>query len=216
MKSSKAQYFITKESKSKGNKELNPIISQADLNMINPQKIRESSFINDFIRKHKNVSIGAEQEMGKESNSVSTQTEIKGRVFDDVGDDVLDEIINTSMINIGYSEFSEYEPLENPKNKEKLHISLWNKRRRSDNIALEKNSSTMSNRSSRPNLGKLSQRIKMHKKKNRFQLGTQMNSSVVFTRRNMQRLDTDEMSSKDKIKNEDYAIESISFKNSEN
>ena len=36
--------------------ELNPIVAQADLNMINPSKIRESSFITEFVRSHMNLS----------------------------------------------------------------------------------------------------------------------------------------------------------------
>lgn len=186
---------------------LNPIVNQVDLGMINPKKIRESSFITDFLQSRVSEPV-VELDQGKKSRTVMTQTEIKGRIYDEVDDEVLDEIINTSMMNIGYTDQSEYEITENLKN-DKSHLSLWNQRRRSDN-AIEKNSESMSNRSSRPNLGPVSSRISLQRKQKKFNVGTGMNSSVVFTRRNVMKLDLE-----DKALNEDYSADGLSLRNLE-
>ncbi|CAI2361286.1 unnamed protein product [Moneuplotes crassus] len=191
---------------------IQPIINKADINMLNPTKMRECSFITDFVRSRVDDSF---QEHSKDNHSrtVTTQTEIKGRVFDEVDDEILDEIINNSMMDIGYTEFSEYDIGEHSKQDQSHNISLWKRRRKSDNAVLEKNSSTMSNRSSRPTLGPLSQRISLKRKRKRFNVGTSMNSSVVFTRRNIQKLDLEENSLYNHSKNEDYSVEGLSLKN---
>ena len=117
-------------------------------------------------------------------------------------------------MNIGYEEGTDYDLFEQCRANTSTNISLWKQRRRSDNIILDKNSSTLSNRSGKRKIGPLSHRISIHKKKQRrLKLGENMNSSVVFTRRNMKKLDLEDKSQHNLSKMDDYSVEGATFKN---
>lgn len=113
-------------------------INSVNLSMLNPNKIRESSFITDFVR---NFIDKTEVEPKDNNYNISTQTDIKGRIYDEIDDEVLDELIEMNLyslkdsipnLNFGSSDISEYEALDKTKPNSSSNFSIWNNRRRSD------------------------------------------------------------------------------------
>lgn len=75
------------------------VVKTANMSMLNPNKIRESSFITDLIRCQQEQD--ANEVPPKPNNfNISTQTDIKGRMYDELDDEVLDEIIEMNMQNL--------------------------------------------------------------------------------------------------------------------
>jgi hypothetical protein len=78
----------------------------------------------------------------------------------------------------------DYQVIDNSLPHRTSNVSIWKNRRRSDQQMLERNSSTLSNKSTSSKIGPLSQRISLYRKKHsRPKFNSKTNSSVVFTRR---------------------------------
>ena len=137
-------------------------------------------------------SIGDNTPFGK--YSIGTQTDIKGRIYDEIDDEILDEIIDMNIQNLnlntsnffyfGNSDISEYDVIDSwpPGNSSKL--SMWRNRRGSDQPMLDKSSSALSNKMANSTIGPLSQRVSIYRKKHsKIRANASTNSSVVFTRK---------------------------------
>ena len=166
------------------------IINSANINMINPQKMRESSFITDLLKSHLDHTADENTQFGK--YDIGTQTDIKGRIYDEIDDELLDEIIemniqnlnlNTSNFYFGSSDVSEYDVIENWGLGSSTKYSMWQNRRRSDQPLLNKNLN-VNNKIANSTIGPLSQRVSIYRKKHsKIRADPISNSSVVFTRK---------------------------------
>ena len=147
------------------------VINQANINMLNPKKIRESSFITDFLKNQ--IDPHYKESASKPNNfNNSTQTDIKGRLYDDIDDDLLDEIIemnmkhldlNNSGVYVSNAELSDYDVVENTVPDSYSQYSAFHNRRKSDQVAIDMMKPSINYKSNFSKIGALSQRVSVYK-----------------------------------------------------
>ena len=131
--------------------------------MINPSKIKDSSFITDFIKTKIDDKIW--EGVIHVKHNVGIQTDIKGRIYDDIDDKLLDEIIDMNIQNININTSNYY--LKNTENSDYDLINsltfsnsqnLGQIKRKSENLLFNNNNIPINNKTFGKYIGPLSQR----------------------------------------------------------
>ena len=131
--------------------------------MINPTKIKDSSFITDLIKTKIDDKIW--EDVIHIKHNVGIQTDIKGRIYDDIDDKLLDEIIDMNIQNININTSNYY--LKNTENSDYDLINsltfsnsqnLGQIKRKSENLWFNNNNIPINNKTFGKYIGPLSQR----------------------------------------------------------
>lgn len=170
------------------------IINQANLGMINPNKIRESAFITDYL-KHQVSSETREPSSKPQNYNNSTQTDIKGRIYDDIDDELLDEIIEMNVRHLDFTmsglyvnqnELSDYDVFENHVPESHSNYSLMHNRRKSDQAGIDMVKTPFSSKQQFSKIGALSQRVSVYKKNSRLKNNVTTMPSTSHSKRKYQ------------------------------
>ena len=76
-------------------------VNSMDLNMLNPNKIKDSPFITEFVKSKIDNQPQENTQINKQT--IGIQTEIRGRLYDDIDDQLLDEFIEMNLNSINWS-----------------------------------------------------------------------------------------------------------------